>query len=156
MTMASKLMQYLDETGVHYDLLPHAPTHSSAASARTALIPESQLAKAVVLEDDDGYLVAVVPASRKVEINRVRANCGRPLTLASEPELRELFRDCEFGAVPALAQAYGLQVLWDDSLASCADVYFEAGDHIDLVHVTGTDFQRLMENNAHGTISRPQ
>lgn len=154
MTMATRLQRYLDDTGIHYDLLPHAPSHDSAGSARNALIPESQLAKAVVLEDDEGYLIAVVPASRKVELDRVRENCGRPMTLATEPELRELFRDCEFGAIPALGQAYGLNVLWDDSLASCDDVYFEAGDHADLVHVTGSDFQRLMGNAEHAAISR--
>lgn len=154
MTMASKLQTYLEEMGIQYDLLPHAPSHNSADSARNALIPESQLAKAVVLEDDDGYLMAVVPASRKVELERVRESCGRPLALATEPELRELFRDCEFGAIPPLGQAYGIGVLWDDSLASCDEVYFEAGDHADLVHVSGSDFQRLMSDSQHAAISR--
>ena len=154
MTMASKLQQYLDDTGVQYELLPHAPSRSSLDTARYALIPESQLAKAVVLEDDDGYLIAVVPASRKLKMDRVRASCGRPVALAAEDELSMLFGDCDFGAIPPLGQAYGLQVLCDDSLDSCDDVYFEAGDHTDLVHVTGSDFRHLMSETQHAAISQ--
>ncbi len=154
MTMASKLQQYLNDAGVQYELLPHAPSHNSADSARNASIPESQLAKAVVLEDDDGYLVAVLPASRKVELKRVRESCGRPLALASEKELDALFGDCKNGAIPALGQAYGLTVLCDNSLDSCDDVYFEAGDHTDLVHVTGSDFRHLMSSAPHASISQ--
>lgn len=155
MTMAKKLQAYLDQSEIQYDVLAHAPSHNSEESARNAHIPESQLAKAVVLEDDDGYLMAVLPASRRVALEQVRASCGRPLGLASEAELRTLFSDCEFGAIPALGQAYGISVLWDNSLASCDDVYFEAGDHADLIHVSGSDFQRLMDDTEHADISQP-
>jgi len=51
--------------------------------------------------------------------------------------------------VPALAAAYGLKVILDDSLASEADIYLEGGDHARLVHVSGSDFQKLMADARH-------
>jgi hypothetical protein len=56
--------------------------------------------------------------------------------------------------VPALGAAYGLKVVVDDSLAQLSDIYFEAGDHSNLVHVSGTSFQKLMANARHGKFTR--
>jgi Ala-tRNA(Pro) deacylase len=41
----------------------------------------------------------------------------------------------------------------DESLTHCTDVYFEAGDHTDLVHVSGPDFLRLIETAPRGQFS---
>jgi Ala-tRNA(Pro) deacylase len=35
-------------------------------------------------------------------------------------------------------------------LIGTPDIYFEAGDHVALVHVTGKDFLRLMANAPRG------
>jgi Ala-tRNA(Pro) deacylase len=65
-----------------------------------------------------------------------------------------LFRDCDSGAVPALANAYDLPVIWDDRLLKVADIYIEAGDHEHLVHLLGRDFREMMEMLPHSMISR--
>lgn len=153
MAMSQRLQNYLDQYGIRYDLVEHDHTMSSMEAARKAHIPGDRLAKAVVLEDHRGYLMAVVPATRKVSLVSLRAQCGERLSLATEPELRNLFDDCEYGAIPAVGGAYGMEMVWDDSLAACDDIYFEAGDHTDLVHVSGADFRRLMGNAEHGEFS---
>jgi Ala-tRNA(Pro) deacylase len=56
--------------------------------------------------------------------------------------------------VPGLGQAYGLDVLVDDALLTQDDVYFEAGSHADLVHMTGEMFRGLMRSADHGEISK--
>ena len=38
----------------------------------------------------------------------------------------------------------------DDSLAQQPDVYFEEGDHTNLVHVSGISFQKLMAEALQG------
>ena len=58
------------------------------------------------------------------------------------------------GAVPPIGDAYGLEVIFDDCLNECGDVYFEAGDHMDLVRVGAIDFRDLMGNARHGVISQ--
>jgi Ala-tRNA(Pro) deacylase len=70
-------------------------------------------------------------------------------------QVETLFLDCEPGAVPALGRAYGLNVVVDDSLAQEPDVYFEAGDHASLVHISGPSFQKLMADARHGRFTRP-
>jgi Ala-tRNA(Pro) deacylase len=53
-----------------------------------------------------------------------------------------------------LGQAYGLMVLVDETLLDQDEIYFEAGDHTELVHVSGQDFEALMVHAGHGQFSR--
>lgn len=155
MGIASTVRDYLDEAGVDYQLLHHPYSPNSRSTADAARVPADQLAKPVLLEDDKGYLMAVVPASRRVELQSLEQQFGRRLVLASEREVQDLFSDCSKGALPAVGQAYGVEVIWDECLAACPDIYFEAGDHTDLVHMSGKEFTFLMGRRAHGRISRP-
>ena len=112
------------------------------------------MSRAPNLRRDQSFVIAVVPATRKVDLGAVHRHFGRPLGLATEDELKSLFGDCEPGAVPPLGAAYGIDSVFDDSLMEEADVYFEAGDHRGLVHLSGTEFRKLMTGVPHGDISR--
>ena len=155
MVMASKLKSYLTDQGVDYQVLFHAHTGSSMATAEAAHIPGKQLAKAVVVKDDDGYLMVVVPSAAHVDLGALHRHLQRPLGLATEAELKELFPDCEIGAIPALGPAYGLATVWDEALAAEAAIYFEAGDHEMVVCVSREQFQQLMAGARQGRFSQP-
>lgn len=154
MSMAPRLKQYLDQAGVTYELIHHPYSSTTMEAARKAQIPVQQTAKAVVLEDGDGYLLAVVPASRQIGLDKVRDRCGRPVQLAREQDFADLFGDCDLGAVPPIGAAYDVPTVWDDTLIQCSDIFFEAGDHADLVHISGSDFQQLMNGAEHGSIAQ--
>ena len=152
MGIALTLQQYLSDNGVTYDSLVHERTGTSIHSAESSRVPGESLAKAVVLKRRDGYIVAVLPASRHLKLDEVGGWLHQPVGLATEEEVGSLFPDCEPGAVPPIAAAYGLSSLVDESLESQPDVYFEAGDHCTLVHVSGAEFHKLMEKVPHGRI----
>jgi Ala-tRNA(Pro) deacylase len=154
MAIAQTLMNYLEERGVNYDLVEHAHSATAVESARTAHVPAHQVAKAVVLRDDSGYVVSVLPANHSLEINWVNEELDRQLELAAEKEFKKLFKDCEPGAVPAFGDAYGLQVIWDDELQYTADVYIEAGDHEHLICLERREFRKLMSSLPHTIISK--
>ena len=153
MGIAITLREYLDGTDFQYDVLPHIHTGSSSETAQASNISGDHIAKAVILEDESGYLMAVIPATHRVDLGVLHKKLGRRVGLATETELEDLFMDCEPGAVPPLGQAYGIDVVVDDSLKELDDVYFEGGDHYDLVHLKGDDFAFLMEDAKHGAIS---
>jgi len=144
MSIATSVDDYLSRCGVRYDLIPHTRTTNSSQTAEAAHVPGSQLAKCVMLHDDSGYLMAILPSTRRVDLDAIDEQLGRRLMLAREDELPAMFRDCEPGAIPPLGKAYGIDVVMDDDLLKADDVYFEAGDHRALVHVSGEDFLQLM------------
>jgi len=153
MTIAASVTDHLIREGVAYEVITHEHTRDSNHSAEAAHIPGDQLAKCVMLEDGKGYLMAVVPATHKVDLGAVHRQLNRKLGLATERELADLFKDCDPGAIPPLGQAYGMETILDDGLNCSRDVYFEAGDHEALVHVKGEDFLRLMGHALRGEIS---
>ena len=156
MAIAKTLIKYLKERGIDYDLVAHDHTATAEASAHAAHVPAHQVAKAVVLRDDAGYVISVLPANHSLEINWVNDELGRSLEMACEDEFKKLFGDCETGAVPALGEAYGLKVIWDDELAYTADIYIEAGDHEHLIWLERRDFKKLMSGLPHTIISKDE
>ena len=155
MTIALTVSQYLAEHDVPYDVLAHAHTATSGESAEASHVPGSRLAKSVVLEDEQGYLMVVLPASRHVDLGELHRQLNRDLGLATESELGTLFADCEIGALPAIGPAYGMETLIDDAIAEQPDIYFEAGDHEQLIHVSAEAFETLMgERVQHGHFSQ--
>jgi len=154
MAIARRLKWYLDTHRIEYELIHHPHTATSLESAHAANVPEGRVAKCVLLEDERGYLMAVIPASCMVALREIEKQLGRQFELASEPELEDIFTGCERGAVPPLGAAFNIPTAIDESLLRLPDVYFEAGDHEDLVHVTGSAFKSLMAGSLEGRISR--
>lgn len=154
MAIAITLQQYLDNSDIDYELISHPYTQSSNETAQVGQISGEELAKAVLLEDAYGdYILAVIPSTHRVDFAPLNKQLNMRLGLATESELKEVFSDCQPGAVPALAQAYGIPVIVDDSLSSHDDIYFEAGSHTDIVHMPGREFDQLMAGSQHGRFS---
>lgn len=153
MAISMTLAEYLDNEGISYDLVAHPYTHSSLESAESAHIPGDKLAKCIVLEDNNGYLLAVIPSTHKLDLDTLQKRLGRKMHLVSEMRLNRLFHDCEFGAIPPVGKAFGYETLLDNCLLECEDVYFEAGDHTDLVHLSGQQFKTLMADAEAGRVS---
>lgn len=153
MTIAATVKSYLDGQGVSYEVVAHPQTPDSSHSAEAAHVPGDQLAKCVLLEDAAGHLMAIIPATHKLDLGVLRRQLNRSLGLATEEELSVLFSDCDRGAIPPLGKAYGIDAIVDESLISAPDVYFEGGDHCALVHVSGEDFRRLLRDAPRGLFS---
>ena len=153
MAIATTLKSYLEDHHVEYDMVKHTHSATALESAHSAHVPSHQMAKAVVLEDADGYIVSVLPSTNRLDMDWVNESLGRKLKMTAEDELPELFTDCEYGAVPALSNAYGLKVIWDEQLTNASEIYIEAGDHENLIHMHGGEFCKLMEDLPHNIIS---
>ncbi|MCK0513093.1 aminoacyl-tRNA deacylase [Aromatoleum buckelii] len=149
MAIASKLQEYMSEHGLRYDVLTHPHSHNSMETAQLARVPGNCLAKSVVLEDDDGFLMAVLPSTQHVQLGWLSKAMQRNLRLASEDELSALFADCEPGAVPPVGSAYGMRMVVDDTLAEQPEIYFEGGDHEKLIQMSSEDFMTMMEEAKH-------
>ncbi len=153
MTLAVTLQRYLADHDIAYDVVTHRPTVSSSQTAEVSHVPGDFLAKAVVVRDEDHFMVAVLPASHHIQLRELSRLLDRPVGLATEQEASELFADCKPGAIPAIGSAYGLEVVVEDSLAEQADVYVEGGDHTSLLHLTAPQFRSLMEHARYGKFS---
>jgi Ala-tRNA(Pro) deacylase len=128
---------------VPYSVIQHAPAYSSQVAAATMHVPGKEMAKAVVLQGNGQSYLAVLPASHHVDLNRFSEIAGEPVTLASEEKIRELFPDCELGAIPPFGRLYGVPVYVDVSLALDREIIFPAGTHREAVRMSYQDFESL-------------
>lgn len=145
MSMSATLQDCLSSKGSRYEIVRHPHSHSSVETAAAAHVPGDRLAKTVLFEDEYGYVAAVLPSTYAVRLSELWAKTGRRLLLAKEVDLRELFKDCDLGALPPVCTAYGMRTYLDESLAQQPDVYFEAGDHEELIHMGTDQFLDLMD-----------
>lgn len=144
MAMSERLNVYLNQHHATFDLVAHPPSGTSLETAEAAHVPRDRLAKAVVVKERGNYAMVVVPSSQNVDLERLRERLHHRVDLASEAELTALFPDCSPGAIPPIGPAFHMATLWDSRLADRADVYFEAGDHEELIHVSALQFVDLM------------
>jgi Ala-tRNA(Pro) deacylase len=154
MSISATVRNALERSGTAYELVPHERTFTSMETAEAAHVAGEKLAKSVVVSGDDGHMMVVIPSTHHVRFGALSERFGQPFTLAAESDVKQLFTDCDVGSVPPLGQAYGVRVLVDDTLLEQEDVYFEAGDHEELVHVAGEDFRKLMAGAEHGPFAR--
>ena len=146
MSISATLENFLRSKGSQYEVVQHPLTHNSIETAEMAHIPGDRLAKTVLLEDEHGYVAAVLPSTHHIWLSELCEKVGRGLTLADESEIRELFKDCDAGAVPPVGSAYGMQTYLDESLTRQPDIYFEAGDHQALIHMQIGQFLEMMDS----------
>jgi Ala-tRNA(Pro) deacylase len=144
MGIPSTIRAFLDSRDTDYTVVLHPHSESSMRTAEAAQVSGDRVAKAVLLKDENGYLLAVLPASFTVQVGALQDLLERPVELAPEADLAVVFPDCEVGAVPALGPAYDIPTVIDDSLVKLPEIYFEAGDHEELIQVTGAAFADLL------------
>lgn len=155
MHLAERVKTYLERMGVPYVLMPHAPSRSLGEAAELTHADARQLARAVLLQDAQGLLLAIVPADHLLDFHALREHCGRDCRPASPEQISAVFDDCLPGSVPPVPEPYGLAAVVDDRLTAWEHIHFEAGSRRSLVSVHSSGFQRLHQSSRRAPIARP-
>jgi len=153
MAISISFNEYLSNHHIDYELVKHRSTKSSFDSSCSAHLPSNEVAKAIILQSNDGsYLMTTLSVGRKLSIIQVNKLMGKNYHLLEEAQLSELFPDCEQGAIPSIGDAFAMDMLVDDALLSEKQVYIEAGDHRHLIKVDQQQFTHLLAKVPHGNI----
>jgi Ala-tRNA(Pro) deacylase len=153
MPMARTVEACLERYYLPYAVISHSRSITARETARAAAVTPNQIAKAVMLADEDGFVMAVVPGDRHADVERISQLLERPLDLVNETRFARVFEDCEPGAIPPIGPAYGIETIVDDRLLNQEEIYFVAGDHDELVCVDRDAFVLLLKDAEHGRIS---
>ena len=147
--VTERLTHWLEEQGVSFRLLEHAPVFTSEEAARVRGTPIEAGAKALVLRAEEHTVHVVLPGNRKVDNAQLRSILGtRTLRFATPDELLAL-TGCTPGAVPPFGNLFGLPVLVDEELAKREDIAFNAGSNTTSIVMRCADFLRLSEAKVH-------
>ena len=141
MPPAALIHEFLHNARVPYTVVPHRPAYSAQEDAAAVHVPGRDWAKVVVCFVDGRPIQAVLPAPLTVDLERLAVLArGEAIRLAREHELRELFPDCEEGAMPPFGPLYGQEVYVDVSLAGEPAILFSGGSHSEAIQMRWPDF----------------
>jgi len=139
-----KLKEYLDSQKIKYVNVTHSPAYTAMEVAQSTHIPGRELAKTVIVKLDGRMAMAVLPCTRKVDLNLLRETVGAvEAKLATEAEFKSLFPDCETGAMPPFGSLYGMDVYVSPRLGEDDQIAFNAGSHTEVMKLAYKDFERL-------------
>jgi len=141
-----KLLEYLDENNVEYDLLLHPQAYAARETAVKAGVPIRMFAKTVLVRLDGLMAMAVLPSDHKVNFNLLRQAAGADtISLTPEHEFERRFPDCELGAMPPFGNLYDMPVLMDAHMAAVDTITFNAGSHTETITMGFEDFESLVQ-----------
>lgn len=140
-----RLKKFLDENNVKFVTTSHSQAFTAQEVAAAAHIPGKELAKTVMVKLDGELAMVVLPATRRVDVERLKGVTGAgEVALASEDEFSGLFPNCELGAMPPFGNLWDLTVFVDEHLREDEQIAFNAGTHTELMKLSYSDFERLV------------
>jgi Ala-tRNA(Pro) deacylase len=145
MPILRRLKELLDEAKVSYEIYNHPLAYTAQEIAAQQHFSGKEMAKVVMLEVDHRLIMGVVPGSRKLDLNTVKASlAAKEVRLATEDEFVSRFPECEIGAMPPFGNLFGLPVVADPALEKDEYIYFNAANHVQTVRITYRDFVQLV------------
>ncbi|MEB6222345.1 YbaK/prolyl-tRNA synthetase associated domain-containing protein [Pantoea anthophila] len=148
MTTHEKLIALLEQHQARYRLMEHEPTGKCEAVAAIRGTEIGQGAKALVCHVKGNgvkqHVLAVLPADRQADLNKVAdAAGGRRASLASPAET-DLLTGCVFGAIPPFSFHPDLLLIADPSLFErYPEIAFNAGLLARSVILNTDDYRAL-------------
>ena len=141
-----RLTDFLDSHKIKYVKISHSLAYTAQEIAASAHVSGKELAKTVIVKLDGSMAMAVLPALRRIDPDRLRRASGaNQIAFATEGEFKSRFPECDVGAMPPFGNLYDMAVYVDASLAEDEEIVFNAGSHTELVRMNWADFKRLVE-----------
>jgi Ala-tRNA(Pro) deacylase len=142
--MQKRLEEFLGALGGRYEVLGHPDAVTAQEQAALTHTPGRQWAKAVIVKERDGYVMAVVPARSSVDLDRLKGLIGHgPVRLATVEEIMGALEEAEPGAIPPFGRLWGLPVYADRSLLGEREITMPAGDRRTAIRMRVEEFLRL-------------
>ena len=130
----SLLTEHLEQQGAAFEVLAHRQAYTSIEEARALGVHADEVLKTLAVRTGPGYVLAVIPAARRLDLHLVRAALGdNHARLATEEELGRDFPDYQLGALPPLGALVGANVYVDPEVLGHDTVVFAAGTQTESV-----------------------
>ncbi len=141
-----KLRDYLDENSIKYVSLHHSKAFTAQEVAASAHIPGRNMVKPVMVNVDGDLKMVVLPSTHDLDFDALRDSLNATdVELASEDEFKDLFPDCELGAMPPFGNLYNIETIVSEELTGDVEIAFNAGSHNEVIKMNYRDYETLAE-----------
>ncbi|MHC4240100.1 MAG: aminoacyl-tRNA deacylase [Planctomycetota bacterium] len=139
-----RVIEFLDKSGVKYEVREHQPTFSAQRMAAQEHEPGKYVAKPVIVKADGEYVMCVLSACHNIDLRALKEQLGaKAVELAKEKDMGKLFDDCELGAEPPFGNLYDLPTIMDKALEADDHIIFQAGTHEKAIRMGMDAYRKL-------------
>src|SRR3989442_7892006 len=139
-----RLKEFLDGHHVEYVTVSHSRSYTAQDVAESAHVSGRELAKTVLVRLDGTMAMVVLPAATRVDFNLLKLAAGaKHAELAGEKEFKDLFPECELGAMPPFGTLYGMETYASDRLGGQKEIALNARSHTPIIPLSDRGFARL-------------
>ena len=143
MGIPTRLIDFLDESKVRYEVLHHPEAFTSHELAAIEHVKGKDRAKVVMVKAGAEIIMAVLPTDRRIDLEKLSKITGQPTVVTVEGEFKPMFPDCAIGTMPPFGHLYGVATYVDRSVTEADKLVFEAGTHSDAIKMKYADYERL-------------
>jgi Ala-tRNA(Pro) deacylase len=138
--------ELLEQNGIDYEVLEHAPVYTSEEAARVRGVELKTGVKALILKTEKGnFVTGLVASDRKIDLKKLAKIAGvKKLQLASPQETFKT-TGCEVGSVHPFGNLFGLPTYLDISILENDEVNFNAGLHTVSIQMRGKDMIKTIK-----------
>ena len=141
---AHRVRKFLISHGVAYEVEHHPLAYTAQEVAAVEHVPGRKFAKPVIVNADGRLVMTVLPANRRLDLEKVKAVLGsEDARIAREEEFAPIFDDCERGAEPPFGNLYGMPVIVDTNLPD-DEMVFNAGSHTETMKLSTAEYMGLV------------
>ena len=141
-----RVIDFLDKSGVSYEITEHRAAFTAQSMAAEEHEPGKYVAKPVIIKADDKYVMCVLSACCKIDLDALKSWIGaESVELADESDIIKIFPDCSPGAEPPFGNLYDLPTIIDKSLEDDDHIIFQGGTHETAIRMSMDDYLRLAE-----------
>ncbi|MEK7598537.1 MAG: YbaK/EbsC family protein [Patescibacteria group bacterium] len=163
MAISKKITEYLDKNKYKYEIIEHKTTYTAWDTAQTEKVKPQDVAKALVMKADGDYLLALVPANRNLDkqkllkvINASRKKSGeknyKKIDFAKEAWMKKSLPG-KVGATPPFRGLLKLDLFADSLLFKGKKIYFGSGEYTNSIRVNTSQYLKL-EKPVKGSFSK--
>lgn len=146
MEIPNRITDFLKKNKMYYQVLVHPKSFTSSETAEAGHVSGKNFLKAVMVKVDGKDAMVVLPSNRTIDFLKLTtALRTRSVYIEAEKEFKDLFPDCEVGAMPPVGRLYGLSCYIDESIRGKDKVYLNAGNHEECIEISADDFLRAVK-----------
>lgn len=142
----SKIRDYLDKNNIKYVTLQHSKAFTAQEVAASAHIPGRNMVKPVIVHVDGDLKMVVLPSTHDIDFEAIKDTLNaNDVKLAAESDFKDLFPDCELGAMPPFGNLYDVETIVSESLTADVEIAFNAGSHSEIIKMNYSEYESLVE-----------
>jgi prolyl-tRNA editing enzyme YbaK/EbsC (Cys-tRNA(Pro) deacylase) len=146
----AKIKNYLDKNKYKYEIIEHRTTFTAWDTAQTEKVKPQEVAKTLVLSADKDYLIALVPANRNLDKNKLlklvnveRKKSGqknyKKINFAKEAWMKKNIPG-KVGATPPFREILKTNIYIDRLLTRPKKIYVGSGEYDASIRVAMSQY----------------